>query len=386
MLLPFKFSVFSAKNNQVQRPNILCWIFALKSLVAEVICAGNRINILLTTLLVAIIIGGFSSCNDSFDPIFYALEQERPLVDDSLDNEITVHNVVKGGSWYFAAAPKIFYRSSGGTTWETANMPQSGVLCEAMEVGSSGDLFAGVFFLDGKTFGLHRAAAASFPSLSWTRVSYGALASTSEQIVMLKDVTEALLIGTKNGDTYSLHDFDEATTVTTRLPSLTGMPTDAIRIAAGNYWLIAGSEVYNGDLGTFSLLAPVSPPFLSTGASFGGIYYFNSKHYLSTTDGKIWYSTDNGANWTSSADKDVAFTKFIEVGGNLLVGTSEHGYYKLTGGDVTQMERQPHYSISDLYNGGVLNFALLDGTKLFACTAGAGLWRSDDNGEIWNRE
>jgi hypothetical protein len=49
------------------------------------------------------------------------------------------------------------------------------------------------------------------------------------------------------------------------------------------------------------------------------------------------------------------------------------------------MERQPHYSISDLYNGGVLNFALLDG-KLFACTAGAGLWRSDDNGDNWNRE
>ena len=71
--------------------------------------------------------------------------------------------------------------------------------------------------------------------------------------------------------------------------------------------------------------------------------------------------------------------------GNLLVGTRSHGYYKLTGGSVDDLEREPHYSISDLYNGGVLNFASLDG-KLFACTAGAGLWRSDDSGEIWGRE
>ncbi len=41
MLLPLKFCVFSAKNNQVQRPNILCWTFALKTSVADVICAGK---------------------------------------------------------------------------------------------------------------------------------------------------------------------------------------------------------------------------------------------------------------------------------------------------------------------------------------------------------
>ena len=141
----------------------------------------NRINILLSTLLVAIIIVGFTSSNDALDPIFYTLEQERPIVDDSLDNEITVHNVVKGGSWYFAAAPKIFYRNtSDGSTWETANMPQSGVMCEAMELSNGDDLFAGVFSLDGETFGLYQAAAASFPSLSWTRVNNGPLASTSE--------------------------------------------------------------------------------------------------------------------------------------------------------------------------------------------------------------
>ncbi|HEB10539.1 MAG TPA: TolC family protein [Spirochaetales bacterium] len=41
MLLPLKSCVFSAKNNQVQRPNILCWTFTLRTSVADVICAGK---------------------------------------------------------------------------------------------------------------------------------------------------------------------------------------------------------------------------------------------------------------------------------------------------------------------------------------------------------
>ena len=253
----------------------------------------NRINILLGTLLVAIIIGGFTSCNDTLDPIFFTLEQERPIVDDSLDNKITVHNVVKGGSYYFAAAPKIFYRATGSTTWETANMPQSGVMCQAMEV-FSGDskLYAGFFSLDGETFRLY--SAASFPNLIWSAaVNYGASAINDEQIVMLKDVNGTLLIGTKNGSTYSLHGL-----AATYLTSLTGMPTDALWDAT-NYWVIAGSEVYKGALGSLGLLAPASPPSLSAGASFGGIHYSAAlahQYYLSTTDGKIWYSDDIGVN------------------------------------------------------------------------------------------
>ena len=71
-----------------------------------------------------------------------------------------------------------------------------------------------------------------------------------------------------------------------------------------------------------------------------------------------------------------------------LVGTRNHGYLKLTVGSVEDddMERQSDYISSGLYNGGVPNFALLDGTRLFACTAGAGLWHPANNGEKWNRE
>jgi len=341
----------------------------------------NRINILLGTLLVAIIIGGFTSCNDALDPIFYTLEQERPIVDDSLDNEITVHNVVTDGSYYFAAAPKIFYRSTPtGSAWETANMPQSGVMCEAMEI-FGGNLYAGFFSIDGETFRLYSAPPGS--NLSWSTVGYGAASAiTDEQIVMLKTANTKLLIGTKNCDTYSLYE-----TNATRLSSLSGMITDASWDTA-IYWIIAGSEVYTGDLTVATALLATTPS-LSTGASFGGIHYsaaLTHDYYLSTTDGKIYYSNDAGGSWTSSETvSDVAFTRFIEVGTDLLVGTRSHGYYKLTGGDVTQMERQPDYNISDLYNGGVLNFAF-DGTNLFACTAGAGLWRSTDSGEKWDRE
>jgi len=63
MLLPSKSCASSAKNNQVQRPNILCWIFALRTLFADVICAGK-----LTCLLIIITI--FAGCATSSGTIY----------------------------------------------------------------------------------------------------------------------------------------------------------------------------------------------------------------------------------------------------------------------------------------------------------------------------
>jgi len=51
MLLPLKSCVFSAKTNQVQRPKILCWTFALRTSVAAVISAGQKQIILIIILL-----------------------------------------------------------------------------------------------------------------------------------------------------------------------------------------------------------------------------------------------------------------------------------------------------------------------------------------------
>lgn len=45
MLLPIKSCMFSAKNNQVHSPNILCWIFALRTSVLDVICSGQIKNL-----------------------------------------------------------------------------------------------------------------------------------------------------------------------------------------------------------------------------------------------------------------------------------------------------------------------------------------------------
>jgi len=61
MLLPSKFYMFSAKNNQVSdrrkscgRPNILCWTFALRTSFANIICAGQKGLILFFLLLLTI--------------------------------------------------------------------------------------------------------------------------------------------------------------------------------------------------------------------------------------------------------------------------------------------------------------------------------------------
>ena len=55
MLLPLESCASSAKNYQVQRPNIVSWIFALRTSVSDVIFAGKKILIvvLLTFFLAA---------------------------------------------------------------------------------------------------------------------------------------------------------------------------------------------------------------------------------------------------------------------------------------------------------------------------------------------
>ena len=40
----YNFCMSNAKINQVQRPNIFCWTFALRTSVADVICAGKYNN------------------------------------------------------------------------------------------------------------------------------------------------------------------------------------------------------------------------------------------------------------------------------------------------------------------------------------------------------
>ncbi len=71
MLLPFESCAFSAKNNQVQRSNILCWTFALKISVAAVSYAGHK-----ALLIFFIII-----------PIFFSQSQNQ-VVNSPLTTEL----------------------------------------------------------------------------------------------------------------------------------------------------------------------------------------------------------------------------------------------------------------------------------------------------------
>ena len=64
MLLPLKSCMFNAKNNQVQRPNILGCTFALRTSVADAICAGKRIFLLL--LLITLITNLYGQQRDYF--------------------------------------------------------------------------------------------------------------------------------------------------------------------------------------------------------------------------------------------------------------------------------------------------------------------------------
>ncbi len=73
------------------------------------------------------------------------------------------------------------------------------------------------------------------------------------------------------------------------------------------------------------------------------------------------------------------FTRFIDDtrSGDILVGTEGAGYYKLTGGALSSVQRRPSPTL-DLYKSAINSFYLDTAVPpgiLFACTYGSGLWR-----------
>ena len=91
MLLPLESCTFSAKNNQVQHSNILYCLFAFRTSVADVICAGKKGFCLLFAILIILI---FTTCTikqevelekDGSGRVDFHIEIERFFLDYLLD-------------------------------------------------------------------------------------------------------------------------------------------------------------------------------------------------------------------------------------------------------------------------------------------------------------
>ena len=344
------------------------------------------------------------SCTDSSSPIFYTLENEKQVVDTSLDNSLSVHSFVTDGTNYYAAAGSIFYRSveAGSQTWnkaessDSAGVSISSMLCNKL-VEFNGKYYAAFISQDGNKHGLYSTDSLD-SSITWTTVTDTRI--LRKQITNLIVVNGNLLATTlesTNPGTYNLY-YSSDGAIFTEAPALKDVTLPIIDAAYDNasseYWVMTENKIFKGsDLsGLTETTSPPAPP-----EGFGGIIYSAdfSKLFVSTQNGIIYGSDDNGAAWSQVgdtakvSDKSVPFGGFAKIDNStIFVATKGYGFYIITG--ATVISRFTNSTISGLYNA-VINSFYVDSSAnpgtVFICTSGSGLWSNatpnDDTAWKW---
>ncbi len=103
--------------------------------------------------------------------------------------------------------------------------------------------------------------------------------------------------------------------------------------------------------------------------------YKGSNMYTGTLGGKIYKSTDNGANWTViNSNMHVGWIWSLCFSNDVLFASTEQGVYKYTGSD---------WTLTKLSGMDVRAITTADGA-LYAGTWGYGIYKSTDNGASWN--
>jgi hypothetical protein len=333
-------------------------------------------RIALAALAVAVTLG---ACSDNDSAIFYSLENEVKEVDYSLPNESHVLGMGKmNGSYYVSLGGSIWTRAVDANDWDRMSLPPGHEACTALAD------FADLIYA-GTPEGL-----ATWDGAQWASLPDPLL--DGAQIVSFFVVGQALFACAFEAGEYLL-----AWTVdgVSFAAALSGLSAAVAQVAwdGAVYYAVAGSTAYRGTSGPGSLAVYDAISSL-TAATFAGItWHASSQRYLATTAGQRVYSSDPGNDgaWdsaTADESSDVTFTRLAAFGGYALVGSTEHGFFMLANGDVTSLERWDHSTSSDLYGAFVRDWYIDpdDTSRIFALTAGSGLWRTSDPGSSWIRE
>jgi hypothetical protein len=350
------------------------------------------------------------------------------------------------GGKYFINAQSVYQRDPGTTAnWQLIPPPASGALCGALEyfAGAAPDTIIAWFYNseDLKPIGLYSRDPSSAPGDPWTEITDSDWPAAVDwpdlqfRIHFIKAAGTELFVSTAVYDsaaqttTYNLYyagtisgtnDFDPCFGA-----DLNSMILD-VEWDGANYWLITTGTgtppeyLYldsDGGNPTNFLLDANRPDFSYNSNDPQGtlytphsLYFASGKLYLSGGHGRIYFH--DGSNWStwdgdpetvtvSKRDYTVQFTGFVETGKNseLFVGSHKYGYYTFTdpdplpdpvnAADLTRQPAQPLYEYPpiELVDGAILSFrapADAENTDtIFACTAGAGLWRGDWDTTKW---
>ncbi len=350
------------------------------------------VRLLLGAVLLVFIL---CACTDNGGSIYYILEHEEKQPESNIGKYMTIFDVAKIGTKYYAAAGAIFVGSSasGALTWlpkQKLALPASNALCNALAAfpAASPNLYGG-FITPSENLGLYKATGDAFSSTGL--VSGPNVTGPEFQVIRLIVANGRLLIVTAKSNNsssssqpfyYFLTSYD-GTTFTTLLTGIEDKINDAT-FDGTNYWAVAGTKMYtDSPLGATFPGAPGSNNVLQGISSNAGMIYVSMKK-------KGLYIYD-GANWTlikpdDQSGSDVSYQGiYVFPSGTVIVGSDGYGVYYYKPG-FTKLARSDDSDMItlDLYDASIKRF-FVDAPIVLACTNGKGLWRgtidpSNDSG------
>jgi hypothetical protein len=384
------------------------------------------------------------SCTRGSVGIFASIEQEVKTQKSNLSETSAITGVAQTDNHYFASLGNIARRSIGGSDWAGVGNPpgiESPISVALVQLGPPGsrEYYAAFNSQEGSDYGLFQLTIDSSGTVSWTELDL-----VYDDTNTVKEIAALVAVNTDpTSDQYPDKLFASVRTVfengeplftllenpagiggaeTPILERTDNLYDGAVDAATGNYWFVGskgGIFRYDGVTIPVSRLSGGDAGYPTdsggtAGKSFAGVYSADTGLlggtgsavglFVSDTNGRIWYTNDQGTNWQMSDLSGRAFTDMIWVpsagnngAGALLVGTkpviqqgiSDQGYYEveltLDGSDNVTFDGletpdSSSYDTSDLQDATVRTFYLPDDgaskstNQVFVLTGGIGLW------------
>lgn len=394
--------------------------------------------------LAIVLVVTLGSCTRGSVGIFASIEQEVETQKSNLSENSAITGVAQTDSHYFASLGNIARRAITGSEWVGVGNPpgiESPISVALVQLGdpTSRTYYAAFNSQEGSDYGLFELTIDSSGTVSWTELDLdydnsNNVAEIAALVAVNTDPTAdqfpdklfaSVRTGFQSGEPlFALIENPAGIggAENTVLENSDNLYDGAVDAATGNYWFVGskgGIFFYDGTTTPATRLVGTDGTYPTAsdgtkGKSFSGAYSVNTTLlggsgivglFVSDSDGRIWYTNNQGGSWQMSDLSGRAFTDMIWVpnagnngAGALLVGTkpviqqgiSDQGYYEvqltMDGSDNITFDgletpNSSTYDTSDLQDATVRTFYLPDeGTtaksdnQVFVLTGGIGLW------------
>lgn len=354
----------------------------------------------------------FFSCNESDIGIFYGIETEEKLIDNSLANDITIGSMAKLGKNIYIGTGRVYTKDySNNEDWRKLSTP-SGYNLSTSIASNNAAIFAAFYNIDATKKGLFKLVGDN-----WTQVS----SAFPNPVEMVKSANDVLFVSTRStpNDGHLYYSTDGINFTEILIGELKG-PDFHVIYNGTTYWIANWNNIYAGS--NLSNIAhresiDIERKITSLTPGFNDTYiYFSVWRKDDTSDKGYLYAIDNSNNISEKGDDPILRVingiKCFSVTSSdnkiyyfILAATDGRGYYyhefgetKPVFGTDIELERprnnnilaRNYTSATDMHYSVGLNFFMSDdpppsenvvnGGDLYFMTVTSGLWKNSESG------